>query len=129
MEPEKPENLIASSVLDESFRVHSELGPGLLESVYEQVLALRLSKAGHRVEVQKPIAITVDGLTIPDAFRADLVIDDLLIIELKSVEQMKPVFAKQLLTYLRLSGLRLGLLMNFGASRLKDGIQRITNNL
>jgi len=129
MEPEKPENLIASSVLDESFRVHSELGPGLLESVYEQVLALRLSKAGHRVEVQKPIAITVDGLTIPDAFRADLVIDDLLIIELKSVEQMKPVFAKQLLTYLRLSGLRLGLLMNFGAFRLKDGIQRITNNL
>ena len=129
MEPEKPENLIASSVLDESFRVHSELGPGLLESVYEQVLALRLSKAGHRVEVQKPIAITVDGLTIPDAFRADLVIDDLLIIELKSVEQMKPVFAKQLLTYLRLSGLRLGLLMNFGESRLKDGIQRITNNL
>jgi len=129
MEEEKPENIIARKVLDEAFRVHTELGPGLLESVYEQVLAHRLQKAGCRVDVQKPVSIDVEGLRIPDAFRADLVIDDLLIIELKSVDQVKPVFAKQLLTYLRLSGIKLGLLINFGTIRLKDGIERISNNL
>jgi len=129
MEVEKPENILARKVLDEAFRVHTELGPGLLESVYEQVLAHRLQKAGHRVDVQKPVTIEVDGLSIPDAFRTDLMIDDLLIIELKSVDQLKPVFAKQLLTYLRLSRLKLGLLINFGALRLKDGIERISNNL
>lgn len=129
MEEEKPENIIAKKVLDEAFRVHTELGPGLLESVYEQVLAHRLEKAGHRVDVQKTISIEVDGLSIPEAFRADLVIDNLLIIELKSVDQIKPVFAKQLLTYLRMSGLKLGLLINFGSVRLKEGIERISNNL
>jgi len=129
MEVEKPENILARKVLDEAFRVHTELGPGLLESVYEQVLAHRLQKAGHHVDVQKPVTIEVDGLSIPDAFRTDLMIDDLLIIELKSVDQLKPVFAKQLLTYLRLSRLKLGLLINFGALRLKDGIERISNNL
>jgi GxxExxY protein len=129
MQEEKPENILAKKVLDEAFRVHTELGPGLLESVYEQVLAHRLQKAGHRVDIQKPVAIEVDGLSIPDAFRTDLMIDDLLIIELKSVDQLKPVFAKQLLTYLRLSRLKLGLLINFGALRLKDGIERISNNL
>ncbi len=129
MEEEKPENILAKKVLDEAFRVHTELGPGLLESVYEQVLAHRLEKEGHRVDVQKPVSIQVDGLTIPDAFRADLVIDDLVIIELKSVDQVKPVFAKQLLTYLRLTGLKLGFLINFGAVRLKEGIERISNKL
>jgi len=129
MQEEKPENILAKKVLDEAFRVHTELGPGLRESVYEQVLTVRLRASGCRVEVQKPISITVDNLTIPDAFRADLVIDDLVIIELKSVDHSKPVFAKQLLSYLRLSGLRLGLLINFGALRLNEGIQRISNKL
>ena len=125
----KGEDVLAKRVLDEAFRLHTELGPGLLESVYEQVLAARLRKAGLRVEAQKSISIVVDDLTIPEAFRADLVIEGKLIVELKSVEEMKPVFAKQLLTYLRLSGLKLGLLLNFGAPSLKHGIERVANNL
>lgn len=125
----KEEDVLAKRVLDEAFRLHTELGPGLLESVYEQVLAARLRKAGLRVETQKVIPIVVDDLTIPEAFRADLVIGGKLIVELKSVEEMKPVFAKQLLTYLRLSGLKLGLLLNFGAPSLKNGIERVANNL
>jgi GxxExxY protein len=125
----KEEDILAKQVLDEAFRLHTELGPGLLESVYEQVLAARLRKAGLQVETQKSISIVVDDLTIPEAFRADLVIEGKLIVELKSVEEMKPVFAKQLLTYLRLSGLKLGLLLNFGAPSLKNGIERVANNL
>ena len=125
----KEEDVLAKRVLDEAFRLHTELGPGLLESVYEQVLAVRLRKAGLQVETQKTIPIVVDDLTIPDAFRADLVVGWKLIVELKSVEEMKPVFAKQLLTYLRLSGLKLGLLLNFGAPSLKNGIERVANNL
>jgi GxxExxY protein len=125
----KEEDILAKRVLDEAFRLHTELGPGLLESVYEQVLAARLGKAGLRVEAQKSISIVIDDLTIPEAFRADLVIEGKLIVELKSVEEMKPVFAKKLLTYLRLSGLKLGLLLNFGAPSLKNGIERVANNL
>ena len=125
----KEEDVLAKRVLDEAFRLHTELGPGLLESVYEQVLAARLGKAGLQVETQKTIPIVVDDLTIPDAFRADLVVGGKLIVELKSVEEMKPVFAKQLLTYLRFSGLKLGLLLNFGAPSLKNGIERVANNL
>ena len=121
----KEEDVLAKRVLDEAFRLHTELGPGLLESVYESVLAARLRKAGLQVETQKTIPIVVDDLTIPDAFRADLVVGGKLIVELKSVEEMKPVFAKQLLTYLRLSGLKLGLLLNFGAPSLKNGIERV----
>ena len=125
----KEEDVLAKRVLVEAFRLPTELGPGLLESVYEQVLAARLRKAGLRVEAQRSISIVVDDLTIPEAFRADLVIEGKLIVELKSVEEMKPVFAKQLLTYLRLSGLKLGLLLNFGAPSLKNGIERVANNL
>jgi GxxExxY protein len=125
----KEEDVLAKRVLDEAFRLHTELGPGLLELVYEQVLAARLRKAGLQVETQKNIPIVVDDLTIPDAFRADLVVGGKLIVELKSVEEMKPVFAKQLLTYLRLSGLKLGFLLNFGAPSLKNGIERVANNL
>jgi GxxExxY protein len=125
----KEEDVLAKRLLDEAFRLHTELGPGLLESVYEQVLVARVRKAGLRVETQKSISIVVDDLTIPEAFRADLVIEGKLIVELKSVEEMKPVFAKQLLTYLRLSGLKLGLLLNFGAPSLKNGIEPVANNL
>ena len=125
----KEEDVLAKRVLDEAFRLHTDLGPGLLESVYEQVLAARLHKAGLQIETQKSIPIMVDDLTIPDAFRADLLVEGKLIVELKSVEEMKSVFAKQLLTYLRLSGLKLGLLLNFGAPSLKNGIERVANNL
>ena len=125
----KEEDVLAKQVLDEAFLLHTELGPGLLESVYEQVLAARLRKAGLQVETQKSIPIIIDDITIPEAFRADLVVGGKLIVELKSVEEMKPVLAKQLLTYLRLSGLKLGLLLNFGAGSLKNGIGRVVNNL
>lgn len=125
----KEEDVLAKRVLDEAFRLHTELGPGLLESVYEQVLAARLRKGDLRVEAQKSVSIVVDDLTISEAFRADLVNEGKLIVELKSVEEIKPVFAKQLLTYLRLSGLKLGLLLNFGAPSLKNGTERVANNL
>jgi GxxExxY protein len=125
----KQEDVLAKQVLDEAFRLHTEWGRGLLESVYEQVLAARLRKAGLQVETQKSIPIIIDDITIPEAFRADLVVGGKLIVELKSVEEMKQVFAKQLLTYLRLSGLKLGLLLNFGAGSLKNGIERVANNL
>jgi len=125
----KEEDILAKRVLDEAFRLHTELGPGLLESVYEQVLAARLRRSGLQVETQKSIPIVVDDLTIPEGFRADLVVGGKLIVELKSVEETKPVFAKQLLTYLRLSGLKLGLLLNFGAPSLKNGIERVANSL
>lgn len=124
----KEEDGLAKRVLDEAFRLHTELGPGLLESVYEQVLAARLRKAGLQVETQTSIPIVVDDLRIPEAFRADLVVEGKLIVELKSVEELKPVFAKQLLTYLRLSGLKLGLLLNFGTPSLVNGIERVANN-
>jgi|GEM_PF-52153 len=123
------ENTISKMVLDEAFSVHTELGPGLLESVYERVLAIRLSQKGLQVSSQVPIAIHVGELILEDAFRADLLINDKVILELKSVEELKKIHSKQLFSYLRLSGKKLGLLLNFGARHLKDGIERISNNL
>jgi len=123
------EDRIARSILDHSFQIHTDLGPGLLESVYEKVLAHRLGKAGWKVKMQVPVPIIVDGLEFPEGFRADLIVNDLVIVELKSTEETKKVFAKQLLTYLRLSNLKLGLLINFGCPHLKDGIERVVNGL
>jgi len=123
------EDEIARSILDHSFQIHTELGPGLLESVYEKVLAHRLGKAGWSVKTQVPVPITIDGLELPEGFRADLIVNEKVIVELKSTEESKKLFAKQLLTYLRLSKLKLGLLINFGASHLKDGIERVVNGL
>ena len=101
----------------------------MLESVYETVLAASLSKAGLRVERQKPIPILFEGIAIPDAFRADLVIDGRLIIEIKSAERIAPVHAKQLLTYVRLMAQPLGLLMNFGGETFREGLKRVVNGL
>ena len=120
-------NDITQAILDASFHVHTKLGPGLLESVYEAVLAYELKKRGLRVERQKPIAIHYDELTFEEGFRADLLVEDKVIVELKSVEVLAAVHPKQVLTYLRLSGKRLGLLLNFGEARFKDGIERIIN--
>lgn len=100
-----------------------------MESVYEQVLALRLTRQGFHIRCQAPVAIQVDGLPIEDAFRADIIVNDKLILELKSVEMLQKVHSKQLFSYLRLSGKKLGLLLNFGALHLKNGIERISNNL
>lgn len=114
-------------VVDCAYRMHVEIGPGLLESVYEAVLEKLLSEKGLKVSRQKAIPIEVMGLTIHEGFRADLIVDDLLLVELKSVEKLAPVHSKQVLTYLRLLNLPLGLLLNFGAATFKEGCKRIVN--
>jgi GxxExxY protein len=121
------ENQIAKQILDAAFAVHTKLGPGLLESVYEVVLAYELKKRGLTPERQKEMPILYDNIRFDEAFRADLVVNGKVIAELKSVESLLPVHAKQLLTQLRLSGLKLGLLINFGQTHLKNGIKRIIN--
>ncbi|MEY2558181.1 MAG: hypothetical protein QOE34_1606 [Verrucomicrobiota bacterium] len=121
------ENEIARKILDASFVVHTKLGPGLLESVYEVVLAHELRKAGVVVERQRPMPITYDGILFEEGYRADLLVESKVIVELKSVATLSAVHSKQVLTQLRLSGLKLGLLINFGESHLKNGIKRIIN--
>ena len=123
------ENEIAAIVVKAVFEMHNTLGPGLLESVYEQILASKLEKEGLQVEVQKKISIVYEDMRIENAFRADLVINDLVIIELKSVEKLEKVHFKQLLTYLRLSNKKLGLLINFNTELIKNGVKRVVNNL
>ncbi|MBI4327784.1 MAG: GxxExxY protein [Chloroflexi bacterium] len=123
------ENQLSKLILDAAFKVHTKSGPGLLESVYEICLAHELRKQGIRVERQAPIPIRYDDLTFDEGFRADLLVEDKVIVELKSVEKLIRVHGKQLLTQLRLSDRRLGLLINFGEIRLKDGIERIANGL
>ena len=121
------ENEIAKQILDAAFVVHTRLGPGLLESVYEVVLAYELKKKGLTAERQKPMPILYDNIRFDEAFRSDLVVNAKVIAELKSVEALLPVHAKQLLTQLRLSGLKLGLLINFGEAHLKNGMKRVIN--
>ena len=120
-------NTISGEIVDAAFQIHVALGPGLLESVYEAVLAKELERRGFVVERQKPVPIEFDGLYFDEGFRADIIVNDSIIVELKSVEQLNAVHPKQLLTYLRLTHKRLGLLINFGAAVLKDGIKRIAN--
>ena len=124
---ERADNL-TGIVIHAGFSLHLEIGPGLIGSVYEQVLADRLCSLGLKVDRQKPVKISIDGKTYPDAFRYDLLIDDLLLIELKSIEKLGPVHLKQTLTYIRLMNLPIGLLLNFGSDTFKQGIRRITNN-
>lgn len=123
------ENEIAKEVVDAAFKVHTKLGTGLLESVYESVLAHELQNRNRRVQRQVPVPVHYEGLQLEEGFRADILVDDAVILELKSVEHMTPVHPKQLLTYLRLTGMRPGLLINVGETRIKDGIQRIVNGL
>jgi len=123
------ENEIAKIIVDAAFQIHKRLGPGLLESAYEVVLAHVLMKSGLRVKRQVPVAIVYDDIKFDVGFRADLIIEDKVIVELKSVENVIPVHKKQLLTYLRLSDKRLGLLINFGAELIRDGISRVVNGL
>ena len=121
------ENEIAKRVLDCAFVVHTKLGPGLLESVYEVVMAHELRKKGLTVERQKPMPITYDGVRFEQAFRADLLVDSKVIAELKSVESLSVLHAKQVLTQLRMTDRKLGPLINFGEAHLKNGIKRIIN--
>lgn len=119
---------LASIVVDTALHLHRDLGPGLLETVYEAVLARLLDQKGLLVERQKPVPIHYQGVEINEGFRLDLLVDGQLIVELKSIENLHPVHPKQLLTYLRLMNLPLGLLINFGAPLLKDGLKRVVNN-
>jgi iron complex transport system substrate-binding protein len=119
---------ISSVVVDTAFHLHRNLGPGLLETVYEAVLEKMLMDRGLAVARQKPVPIEFAGLRFDEGFRADLVVENSLIIELKSVEKMVPVHGKQLLTYLRLLDLPIGLLINFGAPTFKEGVRRVVNN-
>ena len=123
------ENELAAKVMDASFLIHRELGPGLLESVYEAVLAKLLAEKGLFIERQVAVPVMFQGLTFDEGFRADLIVENKLIIELKSVERLQPVHSKQLLTYLRLTDCKLGLLINFGDNLLKDGIKRVANGM
>ena len=118
---------LAAVAVDCGFHIHKELGPGLLESVYETVLAEALRREGLFVEQQLPVPIRFRGMTFSDAFRADIVVEQSLIVEVKSVERNAPVHAKQLLTYLRLMKQPLGLLMNFGCETFRDGVKRVAN--
>ncbi len=123
------ENEIAKEIVDAAYRVQTTLGPGLLESVYEVALVYELEQRGLSVARQQPIPIVYESVTFDEGFRADLVVENKVIVELKSVEQIAPVHNKQLLTYLRLTDMHLGLLVNFGTALIKDGIKRIVNKL
>lgn len=120
---------ITGTIVDTSLRIHRELGPGLLESVYEAVLANALATRGLTVRRQHPITFAFDGMHFEEGFRADLLVQGQVIVELKSVERLARVHLKQLLTYLRLADLRVGLLVNFGAPTLKEGLHRVVNRL
>jgi GxxExxY protein len=123
------ENEIAKRVVQAAYTVHTRLGPGLLESVYEAVLAHEFQKDGLRVARQVPVPVFYETLRFEEGLRVDILVEDSLILELKSVEAVAPVHKKQLLTYLRLAGKRLGLLINFGAPLIRDGISRVVNGL
>jgi len=123
------ENEIAREIVDAAFKVHTTLGPGLLETVYETVLAFELEKRGLDVSRQSPIPVIYETVKMEVGFRADLVVEGKIIVELKSIEAVAPIHKKQLLTYLRLTDSKLGLLINFGAARIKDGISRVVNGL
>jgi len=123
------ENEVAKQIVDAAYRVHTSLGPGLLESVYEVVLAYELEKRGLHTVRQQAVPIVYQEIRIEMGFRADLIIEDQVIVEIKSVDAVAPVYKKQLLTHLRLADKRLGLLINFNVALIKDGITRIVNGL
>ncbi|MBA4051397.1 MAG: GxxExxY protein [Erythrobacter sp.] len=118
---------LVSHIIDIGFKLHQQLGPGLLEAAYELILFEKLRQSGIEVARQVPIDVRYDGILIENAFKVDLLIGNRLVVELKSVERTNPVHSKQVLTYLRLMNLPLGLLMNFGQALFKDGVKRITN--
>jgi iron complex transport system substrate-binding protein len=119
---------ISGAVLDLSIKMHRDLGPGLLESVYETVLAGKLAKLGYSVDRQRPVDIEFEDMRFEAAFRIDLLVNATLLIEIKSVERLNAAHAKQLLTYLRLTKQPLGLLINFGGATLREGFRRLVNN-
>ena len=123
------ENEISKEIVKAIYKIHNEFGPGLLESVYEELLYTLLKEKGFKVERQVPVLIMYKGRNLGSGYRADLIVEDLVIVEIKSVEDLHPVHFKQLLTYLRLADIHLGILVNFNEAEAKDGIRRIVNNL
>ena len=121
-------NEITSIIIEECIKIHSDLGPGLFESVYEEILYYRLTKRGIHVQKQAAIPVFYEEVKMDVGFRADLIVDNRVIVEIKSIEAIAPVHHKQVLTYLKLTGLKVGLLINFNEALLKDGIKRIVNN-
>jgi len=123
------ENDISRIIVDVCYHIHVELGPGLLESIYEEILYQELKNEGFKVDRQKPLPVTWRGKQLDLNYRTDLIVENKVIIEVKSVQEIHPVHPKQLLTYLKLSGIKLGLLINFNSPLIKTGITRIVNNL
>jgi hypothetical protein len=123
------ENELSKIIVDVSYKIHQRLGPGLLESVYEAILFHELSKKGLKIERQKPIPVIWDGIYLDIGFRSDLIVENKVIIEIKSVEQISNVHLKQLLTYIKITDLKLGLLINFNEALFKNGIKRVANGL
>ena len=123
------ENELSKIIVDCCFKIHTKLGPGLLESVYEEILTYELEKTGLGIKRQQGLPVVYDKLKMDLGFRADIIVEDKVIIELKSVEGIAPVHLKQLLTYLKITGIKLGLLINFNEALIKDGIRRVVNNL
>ena len=123
------ENEITKEIVDAAYKVHVTLGPGLLESVYESVLEYELKKRGLKVARQVILPVKYESIRIEEGYRADLIVEEKVIVELKSVEQVSPVHKKQLLTYLRLADKKVGLLINFGDALIKRGITRVVNGL
>jgi GxxExxY protein len=126
---EKRENQISGIVLDAAIAVHTALGPGLLESAYQTCLAYELSSRGLKIQTQVPLPIKYHGVCLDAAYRIDIVVQDLVVIEIKAIERLLPIHEAQLLSYLKLSGKKLGLLLNFHVLRLVDGYKRIVNGL
>ena len=123
------ENEVAKIIVDVAYHIHKQLGPGLLESVYEAIMIHELRKRGLYVQNQVPIPVEWDGEKMDVGFRADLIVEQCVIVELKSIETVHPVHKKILLTYLRIANRKLGLLINFGTELIKDGLSRVVNNL
>ena len=119
---------ITGAIVDAAVQIHRTLGPGLLESVYEGLLACELERRGIRADRQLLIRFSYDGIDVGDAFRADLVVEECVIVEVKAQERLAPVHARQVLTYLRLMNLRVGLLLNFGGETMREGVKRVVNN-
>jgi GxxExxY protein len=119
---------LATQVIDCGFHLHKDLGPGLLESAYEQLMAAELARRGIAVSRQVAMPLTYKGVVVDNAFKIDLLVERTRIVELKSIERLAPVHGKQVLTYLRLMGLPLGLLMNFGQATFKEGLRRVAND-
>jgi iron complex transport system substrate-binding protein len=120
---------ITGTIVDAAFKLHTGLGPGLLEPVYEAVLARNLERSGLRIERQKAVSFDYDGLHFSDGLRVDLMVESRVVVEIKSIERLLPLHSKQVLTHLRVLHLPVGLLINFGAPILKDGLKRIVNDL